>query len=134
MKSNTLLLISLLIVGMFALVGCDGSSGGSAVAPETSPGFSPDPDILPTDPPSYEDGPPEDLGDGDTNEEDPDLGGPDGSEGGDDGSGSGGEDGGGPGGDGQQPVPEPSTLLLVGSGITLITLCNRRKKNRDSSK
>jgi hypothetical protein len=116
MRSNSLLLISLLTLSMVFLMGCDSSSGGGSSdgIPKPSPGFSPDPDILPYDPP-IEGGPNADL--------DP---------GGDDGSGPGNDQGGNDGSGGQDPVPEPSTLLLVGSGITLITLCNRKKKARES--
>lgn len=115
MKSNSLLLISLLTLSMIFLMGCDGSTGGGSksAVPTPSPGFSPEPDILPYDPP-LEGGPDADLDNGGNDGSDP------GDPGGDGGSG------------GQDPVPEPSTLLLVGSGITLITLCNRRKKNKEA--
>ncbi|MBU0754539.1 MAG: PEP-CTERM sorting domain-containing protein [Planctomycetes bacterium] len=50
------------------------------------------------------------------------------------GAGSGADDGddgeGSQGGD-QQPVPEPSTLVLVGSGIALISLCRKKKKQQE---
>ena len=91
---------------LIAFTACDaGSSSGIPTIEDTSVG-NPDPgtEILPHTPPGVT--PPV--------EATPDEGNEGGS------------------GDNQQPVPEPSTLVLVGSGIALITLCRKKKKKQEN--
>jgi hypothetical protein len=107
MKAKQVILLFSLMVSMAFLVGCDGSGGvtlGSNIEdPKTS--VEPETKILPHTPPG-----------GGTNLDDLNGNGgqnPDDKE---------------PGGD-QMPVPEPSTLVLVGSGIAIISLCRKKKRN-----
>ncbi|MHC4943415.1 MAG: PEP-CTERM sorting domain-containing protein [Planctomycetota bacterium] len=117
MKANLLLMTFCLAALVFLYTGCDRSNSGMPVLADNSV-TNPDPGtaILPHTP---SDEPP-----------------PDGED--DEGGGSGGGDGndtpggGDPGGD-QQPVPEPSTLVLVGSGIALISLCRKKKKQQEDN-
>jgi hypothetical protein len=117
MKANLLLMTFCLAALVFLYTGCDRSNSGLPVLADNSV-TNPDPGtaILPHTP---SDEPP-----------------PDGED--DEGGGSGGGDGndtpggGDPGGD-QQPVPEPSTLVLVGSGIALISLCRKKKKQQEDN-
>lgn len=116
MRTWQLKYLLLVIATIFFLTACDGSSGlvsPTKKDPDTS--VQPGEDILPYTPPK--DGAPlEDFGDGNGG------GGGGGNGGGSGHGGSSGDDGG-----DQQPVPEPSSLILVGSGVALITLCRRKK-------
>lgn len=111
MKIHLILLTICLSACMFFMVGC-GRDSSSFTPMETN--LEHDPGILPYDTPT-DSTPFKKAEDGDGDD-------PGGSEPG----------GGGPGsGNGQQPVPEPSTLVLVGSGIALITLCRKKKKAQE---
>ena len=109
--------LALIILTVFFLAACGGSSGTVGPTPD-SPDTSVNPDdgILPYTPP-VSGTPSEDFGNGGS-------GGGNGGGGGNNGTNGGDENG--TGGD-QQPVPEPSTLILVGSGLALITLCRKKK-------
>ena len=106
----------LIIATVFLFAACGGSSGSAGITsngPDTS--VNPDNGILPYNPPASG-APLEDVGGNGSG------GGGGGNGGGNNGSGGGDNNGG-----DQQPVPEPSTLVLVGSGLALITLCRKKK-------
>jgi hypothetical protein len=91
---------------MALLVGCDGSGSVSLGSKPGDPKTSVEPDtkILPHPPRGGGSNPTIPIGNGGDNPNDKD-----------------------PGGD-QMPVPEPSTLVLVGSGIAIISLCRKKKR------
>jgi hypothetical protein len=107
MKNNLVLLVLSLMACAMLMIGCD-SSGSISLGsknptdPETS--VEPGPKILPYTSPRDGDGMDDPGGGDDPTDKN-------------DGSGD------------QMPVPEPSTLVLVGSGIAIISLCKRRKRN-----
>ena len=112
MRAKQVILLLCLVIGSAFLVGCDGSGGvilGSKIE-DPKPSIEPETKILPYSPPG--DG--TDLdGLGGNDDKNPDE-----------------KD---PGGD-QMPIPEPSTLVLVGSGIAIISLCRRKKRNMKPEK
>jgi hypothetical protein len=119
MKVHPFLLI-LLVASLF-LIGCDKKTGGGGPVIDEgistdSPDDPPGNDMVPSDPPSDPDSP-----DG-WDDDDPNGGQNQGTENGN-GTGLGGD---------EQPVPEPSTLALVGSGLAIISLCRRKKKNPEN--
>ena len=119
MKVHQVFSILCLMAILALLAGCDEKST-SVAGPDNNagtdapppPADDPDDKILPYDPP--QENPMDELD----------------QKGGGSGNGNNGGNGGGSGGGGdEQPVPEPSTLVLVGSGLAIITLC-RKKKNK----
>ena len=123
----------LLLACSFALLGLTGCGRGeySKALPTNNP---PAP-INPTDPGAMNGGggtTPNPGGGGTTN---PGGGGGGATGGGGSGGGSGGGagPGGGAGGGGGQPVPEPSTLLLVGSGLASIAMMRRRRNAKPTT-
>jgi len=117
MKVQSIFLITLIVSGLM-LVGCSRDHSRTVdrdLGGVSSPDIPNDP-IIPTNPPSIGNDPTK-------NDVKPDLNGP------------GGEppNGGGATGGDEQPVPEPSTLVLVGSGIAIISLCKKRRKKSNIS-
>jgi len=114
---NWLLLICLTACLVLSL-GCDRkhSRTSNTTRPQSLSG-SPDTKILPYESPN-DTNPIDDLDDEDDPSDDLSSGGTI-----DPGDGGNGQNG-------QQPVPEPSTLILVGSGIAIISLCRNKKKKQ----
>ena len=106
MNAHNLLIALCLSFLIIAFSACDSGSSGIPDIKDSSI-RNPDPgtEILPHTPPDWTS----------PVETDPDDGNSGGNEGPND----------------QQPVPEPSTLVLVGSGIALITLCRKKKKKQE---